>query len=741
MDFQPGWRSFGVAVDKRSQAIDVFSDAYPEVTTVVPDGKCSRDLDSIPDFVQRVWDLHIQAQRVSHLEREVRELSNLKSEIQRLRLLESDLENQAKNLRADVLDQSDGRERWMKRAQRAEAKLAVHPYILALINGNHLWFRHRFSRSDRSAEVIDSLVHEMREHAQAKHTLPKSIPALIQIFVDLQQLSEDLRATESVSSSTVMVEFVQALNSQRHVSVIACDSKAVQHKLQTAYELNVENCHCQHVTLALGPSSYYSTLHEYADDELTLLKTSLVEPWDGFPGEYRLAFHKTHFSPMQHIPHISISPEPTPLARAIISETLPLDDAPPGSPKPGSSHLGSVRSTFSSQDISAISSHSSLLSQAHALPKNAPVSTMKPTQPAGSPSVVHSISHDSHSNRPESRRSSPPLPPSELSQAVNAPHPPLPSQPYSIEIVQALHSPSYQQAWEVASTRFEDLLCPSEDEDTRSLITKVSFPDHALPENGPDTVKQTPPPPLSHTAREKANVSIRAPKPLSPMNASDGAVEPIGPSRSSGVSSTKLTGPDLATVTPQHNDILRNQQGQRIDLSLPEVDASSYAAFQKQIVRPCVKKHLWGKCNDAACQRSHQKLKPDGLLALKHYLRQQACRNGTRCRFHDCYYGHHCALRKRKSGICTSGMAHIDLVVDPTKTIRATPTASKDERAVIDSAHGHRPPPVGPKTSREKLTNDNLAKLDKSARSAKTSRVSRPVTSIPSVTDLTHVLG
>ncbi|KPI39057.1 uncharacterized protein AB675_4616 [Cyphellophora attinorum] len=251
MDFQPGWRSFGVAVDKRSQAIDVFSDAYPEVTTVVPDGKCSRDLDSIPDFVQRVWDLHIQAQRVPHLEREVRELSSLKSEIQRLRLLESDLENQAKNLRADVLDQSDGRARWMKRAQQAEAKLAVHPYILALINGNHLWFRHRFSRSDRSAEVIDSLVHEMREHAQTKHTLPKSIPALIQIFVDLKQLSEDLKATESVSRSADMVEFIQALNSQRHVSVIACDSTAVQQKLRTAYELNVENCHCQHVTVLL----------------------------------------------------------------------------------------------------------------------------------------------------------------------------------------------------------------------------------------------------------------------------------------------------------------------------------------------------------------------------------------------------------------------------------------------------------------------------------------------------------
>jgi hypothetical protein len=609
--------------------------------------------------------------------------------------------------------------------------LAVHPYILALINGNHLWFRHRFSRSDRCAEVIDSLVHEMREHAQTKHTLPKSIPALIQIFVDLQQLSEDLRATESVSSSTVMVEFVQALNSQRHVSVIACDSKAVQHKLQTAYELNVENCHCQHVTLALGPSTYYSTLHEYADDELTLLKTSLVEPWDGFPGEYRLPFHKTHFPPMQHIPHISIAPEPMPLARTIVSETRPLDDAPPGSPKPGSSHPGSVGSTLTSQDASAVSSHSSLLSEGHDWLKNAPVSTMKPTRPANSPSVVHSIPHDSHSNHPKSRRSSPPLSLSELSQGLSAPHPNLPSQPYSIGIVQALDSPSCQQAWEVASTTVEDLLCPSEEEDTRSLITKVSFPDHALPEIGPDTVKQTQPSPRSDKAREQANVRICAPKPLSPINASDGAFEATGPSRSSGGSSTKLSGPGLATVAPQHNDILRNQQGQRIDLPLPEIDASSYAAFQKQIVRPCVKKHLWGKCNDAACQRSHQKLKPDGLLALKHYLRQQACRNGTRCRFHDCYYGHHCALRKHRSGTCTSGMAHIDLVVDPTKTIRATSTASKDARRVIDPAHANRPPPVGPKSPRDKLTDTNLATLDKSASSSKISRVSRQVTPIP----------
>jgi hypothetical protein len=251
MDFQRGWRSFGIDVDKRYQAVDVLSEAHPEVSTNLPDGKCSQDLESIPDAVQRVWSLYNQAQRVPHLEREVSQLSGLKSEIQRLRLLESDLENQAKNLRADVLDQSDGRERWMKRAQRAEAKLAVHPYILALINGNHLWFRHRFSRSDRCAEVIDSLVHEMREHAQTKHTLPKSIPALVQIFVDLKQLGDELKATESGSGGTDMLKFIQSLNSQQHVSVIVCDSTAVQQKLRTAYELNVENCHCQHVTLAL----------------------------------------------------------------------------------------------------------------------------------------------------------------------------------------------------------------------------------------------------------------------------------------------------------------------------------------------------------------------------------------------------------------------------------------------------------------------------------------------------------
>jgi hypothetical protein len=232
------------------------------------------------------------------------------------------------------------------------------------------------------------------------------------------------------------------------------------------------------------PSNYYSTLHEYADDELTLLKTSLVEPWDGLPPECRLPFHKTHFSAMQHIPHISVTPEPTSLQGVYDSKgsigrssenegeiaMQPLDDAPRRSPKPGSSHLGSVASTFSSQEVSAVSSLSSLLSQAHDSPKNASVSAVDPAPPPGSPSVI----------------------------------------------VQAHDSPSCQQAWEIASTTVEDLLCPSEDEDARSLITKVSFPDHALPEIGSDTVKQTETSPFSHTAREEANVSIRAPKPLSP---------------------------------------------------------------------------------------------------------------------------------------------------------------------------------------------------------------------------------
>lgn len=217
----------------------------------------------------------------------------------------SDLESDIQTLRADLRDQSNGREQWMKRGQKAERIQAVHPFILTIIDGNNLWFRDQFNKPDCAAEVAASIVSEMRDHARVNHryNLPEGIAALVQIFVDLGQLAKDLMAAEAISKNRDLLEFMEALNSQPNVSVVACNYKAVQQRITSSYEPNIENCHCQHIPLALGPSSkYYNTLEEYSSDDYTMLKTSLIRPCDAFPAQYELLYETTSFSSMQNVP-------------------------------------------------------------------------------------------------------------------------------------------------------------------------------------------------------------------------------------------------------------------------------------------------------------------------------------------------------------------------------------------------------------------------------------------------------
>lgn len=145
-------------------------------------------------------------------------------------------------------------------------------------------------------EAADLLVKEIREHAHLHHKndLPRSITVVGQIFLSIDRLAHDLLAAEAIPSQQTLRDFLRHLSSQPFISVNNCEADAVQSKVTEAYELHLENCHCQHTIIALGPASeYYSTLAEYAEDELTLLKTSLIKPGGGFP---RRIFHSLSLS-------------------------------------------------------------------------------------------------------------------------------------------------------------------------------------------------------------------------------------------------------------------------------------------------------------------------------------------------------------------------------------------------------------------------------------------------------------
>lgn len=222
--------------------------------------------------------------------------------VERLNQLEE--ENQC--LRADLNHQTAGLEQWQKRARETEERQNAKPYLIALFDGNGLCFVNRLVQAGRSGaeEAARNLAKDLREHGHQHHKndLPRTVAVVVQIFLSVDRLANDLIKAEVVKGKQELDVFLRNLVSQSGIFVNDCHADAVQSRLTEAYELNLENCHCQHAILALGPgSTYYETLAEYTEDEYTKRKTSLIRPGGGFP-EDDLPFHLAQLSDMHNVP-------------------------------------------------------------------------------------------------------------------------------------------------------------------------------------------------------------------------------------------------------------------------------------------------------------------------------------------------------------------------------------------------------------------------------------------------------
>lgn len=568
------------------------------------------------------------------------------------------LEDENRSLQADVKDQSNGRETWMKRAQKAEERQTAHPYLLAVLDGNDLCFRTRYIQAEDGAnEAVTSLVREMRAHANLHHKydLPKSIAVVVQIYVDLERLAEDLVTAEAIPEVNDLYAFTKALNSQPHISVIDCDHDNVQEKVKTAYELHLENCHCQHVVLGLGPSSeYYGVLEEYADDEYTMLKTSLIKPGGGLPGQYNLPFNVARLSAMHDVPLI-------PQFGDTVSDLQP---APIISASP-------FRATQRQQDPTPMQARLEIISES---------TTKSPTLHAPhSDKSEHKVSSQSGSVRsfPSSHTSSADrehdTAPKHASNTTSS-HSSAPRHHHASD------SPSRQHDWEIESqlSKLPDKLPSNKWPDQRE-DNPADYPPLPIPAKAPSHARH-----LSGAARRQAAVRSawrggRRRVPASPSPEHGCASPPkVIPTRAPPPISPSLYMPDI----PLRNDVIRNKYGQRLDHPLPAATSDDHQAFaaRSRQWKLCNRHHLTGSCTAVRCQFDHSAILYGVLIVLLHKARERPCVHGSDCHEHECPDGHVCPWKQHGfekhglHGYCPFkrvGIDVTDLRPDDSKTIRA----------------------------------------------------------------------
>lgn len=527
------------------------------------------------------------------------------------------LEEENRSLQSDVQDQAAGREEWMNRARRAEFRQTAKPYVMAFIDGNDVCFRNRFIRAgkDGAIEAATLLHKEIRDHANLHHKndLPRGIAIVVQVFLDVDKLASDLIAAEAIKEQSDLRSFLQHMSSQPLVSIINCEARTVQQKISESYELHLENCHCQHTILALGRASeYYSVLAEYAEDEYTKLKTSLIRPGGGFPANHSLPFYQAKLSAIHDVPLIPLLEDNASELFAALPQSLttlvrakhpkPL----PSPPSSGTSRHGKPSSTIS-------------MSLESVLPEHPEGHSTSPAQDSHRASLPEELSKDHQESTLEPGQ--------------------VPSRFLALTRIRAAESPSRQQDWETD---------PGPHNAPGNLPSNQGAQDHPAvsPVRATRSDKQdhesyasrralaSPVSPVRH--QRGATSPLKSPRLPAPITASRGRFLPAPPT------------PQWLPGIPIRNDILRNRHGQRIDGPLPSFSKTDYRDFRalRTSRNFCNDYHLRGHCAGSrnrgqnSCFYDHRALKPQILLVLIHKARNIPCDIGSSCDDFGCINGH-----------------------------------------------------------------------------------------------------
>ncbi|RMZ88580.1 hypothetical protein DV736_g4189, partial [Chaetothyriales sp. CBS 134916] len=572
------------------------------------------------------------------------------------------LDCQVQDLTADLQNETNSRRLWQNRAEDVEYRVSKNQYVLLLVDGNQTGFRESDiqSGSAKTEELANRLVSEVREVARRQHSndLSDDFAVVIKIFVDVERLSQDLMSTGSISSKQQLKDFLKNLTAaQALIAVVECGSPptTMNERVKAFYELNIENCHCRHIILALGPhSDYYATLDMYSEDEFTKLKTSLVRPENGFLSQYSLPFDMATFSMLHTVQPISLSEiasdsnetgaENALEAASLADPPLNLQHASTSSnqTEPSSQQLFPAidrpPNITSSQSSLTAKSRSSRSSSRKALMAKTPSSPLRPA------SAVPSNKSDS--------------------AVVDCP-----PQPDSYESELAL----LKEDWERRVG--ENSYAPPEITVAWGEENVVGGNSH---NNVPDTDEAAWPAPLSDMPLTKTYGKPRRmlaqdprddyhPRPKAPVykNSKTTLVRP----HTGGIQTLRGDWDDQfiqdnptsrapapisvptevfrklrASGQQNQSGIALNRARQRIDLRLPEPSSEDWARFhaRTKVQKLCNEHHLRSECHEKRCKYDHRDIDAGVLLALRHNGRRLPCIVGSGCLRHDCFNGHRC---------------------------------------------------------------------------------------------------
>ncbi|KIW94333.1 uncharacterized protein Z519_05649 [Cladophialophora bantiana CBS 173.52] len=565
-------------------------------------------------------------------------------------------EAECENLKYDLLDQTESRRHWHKRATEAESRLSSVQHVMVLVDGNHHFFKPNLVRAgiEGAKLAIDTLVTEAKALAREQHKndLPDHLSVIVHIFIDVGKLADDLSTTGLLPEPDQLWTFIQEAGKlEPGITISDCGSghHAVEAKIRHFYELYLENCHCRHLFLALqGQSEYYEVLETYADDGYTKSKTSLVRPSGGLHNGYNLPFHTVDFSVVESVPQQATS----------FAAISPQINGTAGPPLPAQHYENTSVQTLSKSPSNPNPSEQpvppSLPLGLHSSPPKPTNQTVENMQKP--PTRVSKMPAKSHLERNGDKL--------EGSSSVGV-----------VKLDTSSHSShqskAAEQQWENAPTNSyappaiavpwgEEKILPGQcADDEPALLRRANNSYNRRQKQGgrrQDRPFNGPPPRQSPRQFEGSwddmvqNEVSRAPTQASspsprPTSASTLSAAIKSNDFSSALTRQTLTKPEPSPLArPVCSPIALNQSGQRIDLKLPRETPSEHDAFRLRVGNRqlCNEHHMRNNCSDPRCIFDHEEISDGIYLALRNIARTMPCNQGAECRRHDCYLAHHC---------------------------------------------------------------------------------------------------
>lgn len=453
---------------------------------------------------------------------------------------------------------------------------------------------------------------------------------MVHIFSDIDRLAADLQTAGA--DPRAVLDFCQELCQQPYFTMSDCGSKdprTTATKVEKFYELYLENCHCRHVFLALGPDSeYYKTLQMYNDDPYTKSKTSLVHPDPGQTLPNNLSYHTVQFSSLCTI------------RRGAFPQFTPSQPSRSGVQGRGTHSQISLPPFV---DTVKVPDAGQLVVKPPAIAVGEPPAA-EPANPQAAGLLVK-------------------LPIDGATQ---------------LEADQVFRLAPTHSSFSGSNKTDQPAPWDKSDEDHTSTSLLGTWGEEAVgsPSAASPSYQQ-------HSARNGSMNGNWNPK-IHKNNAGNGYTTGDWSSRGRGkgksrrlpsevegsfddwVNNTPQTRPTIASPGRLTSEQFRNKRvevddpqplarplwapigvnrlGQRLDLNLPKITPNQSKSFSVRTNRQrlCTNHHLLQRCNQSNCSYDHDSIDDDIWLSLRVNARKSACYVGPGCRKHDCYAGHHC---------------------------------------------------------------------------------------------------